>query len=226
MKSLRTITIFIVMMTIGIPSSGYSQSINNLDQNIYTTVKIGDQTWMGQNLDVSHFRNGDPIPEASTDEAWEKAGVEKKPAWCYYEASADHGKVYGRLYNWYAVNDPRGLAPKGWHIPSEEEWNILSVFLGGEEKAGGKVKEKGMTHWKTPNKGATNESGFAALPSGLIYSFGGCVKLGIEGYWWTSKANGDETAMLYSLSYENAILTDLFLNKGVGIAVRCIKDPA
>jgi uncharacterized protein (TIGR02145 family) len=224
MKLLHTLGTLFLTTSMGILSPGLAQSISYVDQITYETIKIGDQGWMGQNLNVIHFRNGDPIPEVNTDEAWDKASEEKKPAWCYYEFSADQGKVYGKLYNWYAVNDPRGLAPKGWHIPSEEEWNVLSGFLRGEEKAGGKLKEKGTTHWKTPNMGATNETGFAALPSGLIYSFGGSVKMGIEGYWWTSTANGEFTAIQYSLSYENGMLTNLFLNKGVGVAVRCIKD--
>jgi uncharacterized protein (TIGR02145 family) len=224
MKPQKISAFLFITFCLGIPILLHGQSVTDFDGNTYPTVKIGTQTWMGQNLNVSRFRNGDPIMEAKSDETWEKASEEKKPAWCYYDFSADQGKVYGKLYNWYAVNDPRGLAPKGWHVPSEEEWNMLSGFLGGEEKAGGKLKENGITHWKTPNSGATNESGFAAMPSGLIYSFGGCVKMGIEGYWWTSKADGDETAILYSMSYQNATLTNLFLNKGVGIAVRCVKD--
>ena len=215
--------LFLVIWT-NIPILLHGQSISDHDGNVYKTVKIGNQTWTAQNLNVSHFRNGDPILEVKSDEEWDKASEEQKPAWCYYEFSADQGKVYGKLYNWYAVNDPRGLAPKGWHVPSEVEWQVLSEMLGGEEKAGGKLKEKGTTHWKAPNLGATNETGFTGLPSGLIYSFGGCVKKEIEGYWWSSKTNGEFTAILYSLSYENGIFTNLFLNKGVGVAVRCVKD--
>lgn len=214
----------VICLSASLLSTVVAQSLTDPDGNTYNTTKIGAQTWMSQNLEVSHFRNGDPIPEITTDEEWEKAGLERKPAWCYYEGSAEQGKIYGKLYNWYAVNDSRGLAPKGWHIPTEQEWVVLSKTLGGDELAGKKLKEKGTAHWKSSNESSTNESGFAALPGGLNYSFGTFVDVGITGYWWTSTANGDETAVLYSLSYKDSALTNLFLNKGVGISVRCVKD--
>lgn len=201
-----------------------AQSISDFDGNVYTTVKINQQIWLGQNLNTSHFRNGDPIPEVKTDEEWEKAGNEQKPAWCYYEYNLDQGKTYGKLYNWYAVNDKRGLAPKGYHIPTVQDWNTMSSYLGGGEKAGGQLKEKGMAHWKSPNTEATNSSGWNGLPGGLNYSFGTFVGVGNTGYWWTSVENGEVTANVYSLSFENSTLFDLFLNKGVGLSIRCIKD--
>ena len=122
------------------------------------------------------------------------------------------------------MNDSRGLAPQGWHIPSDKEWNTLSSAFGGDEKSGGKLKEKGTVHWKSPNNEATNESGFTALPGGLNYSYGTFVKKGTTGYWWTTVEDGDDTAILYSLNYEDGALFNLFLNKGVGISVRCMKD--
>lgn len=224
MKPTRTSYIPVVCLYVWLLPTTLAQSVTDQDGHTYSTTKIRDQAWMGQNLDVSHFRNGDPIPEVTTDEEWEKAGLERKPAWCYYEGNAEQGKTYGKLYNWYAVHDSRGLAPKGWHIPTEQEWMELSKSLGGDELAGKKLKEKGTAHWKSPDQGATNESGFSALPGGLNYSFGTFVDMGITGYWWTSTANGEETAILYSLSYKDSVLTNLFLNKGVGISVRCVKD--
>ena len=104
------------------------------------TVTIGTQVWTTKNLDVSTFRNGDVIPQASTDEAWEAAGENKQPAWCYYDNDPKNGTKYGKLYNWYAVNDPRGLAPAGYHIPTDAEWTVLSDYLGGEDVAGKKMK--------------------------------------------------------------------------------------
>ena len=104
------------------------------------TVTIGKQVWMTKNLDVSTFRNGDPIPEAKTDEAWKAAGENKQPAWCYYDNDPKNGTKYGKLYNWYAVNDPRGLAPAGYHIPTDAEWTVLTNYLGGEDVAGKKMK--------------------------------------------------------------------------------------
>lgn len=224
MKLQKMLAILLFNMTFGLPILSIAQSISDMDGNMYTTVKINQQTWLGQNLNVSHFRNGDPIPEVRTDEEWEKAGNEHKPAWCYYENSTAQGKTYGKLYNWYAVNDPRGLAPKGYHIPTDQDWNTMSSYLGGGEKAGGKLKEKGMAHWKSPNTEATNSSGWNGLPAGLNYSFGTFVGVGSTGYWWTSVENGEVTANVYSLSFENSTLFDLFLNKGVGLSVRCIRD--
>ena len=103
-------------------------------------VAIGTQVWTTKNLDVATFRNGDAIPQAKTDEEWNAAGENKQPAWCYYENKAANGTKYGKLYNWYAVNDYRGLAPAGWHVPTDEEWTVLSTFLGGEAVAGKKMK--------------------------------------------------------------------------------------
>ncbi len=224
MKLQKILVILFFTMTLGLPILTTGQSVADVDGNSYTTIKINQQVWLGQNLNTSHFRNGDPIPEVTTDEAWEKAGTEQKPAWCYYENSTDQGKTYGKLYNWYAVNDPRGLAPKGYHIPTVQDWNTMSSSLGGGDKAGGKLKEKGMTHWKSPNTEATNSSGWNGLPGGLNYSFGTFVGVGSTGYWWTSVEDGEVTANVYSLSFENSTLYDLFLNKGVGLSVRCIRD--
>ena len=106
------------------------------------TVTIGTQVWMTKNLDVATFRNGDPIPQAKTNEEWKKAGENQQPAWCYYDNDPANGAKYGKLYNWYAVNDSRGLAPVGYHIPSDAEWTKLTDFLGGESVAGTKMKSK------------------------------------------------------------------------------------
>ena len=104
------------------------------------SIKIGTQVWTAKNLDVATFRNGDAIPQAKTNEEWEAAGENKQPAWCYYENNTANGTKYGKLYNWYAVVDARGLAPGGWHVPTDEEWTVLSTFLGGEAVAGKKMK--------------------------------------------------------------------------------------
>ena len=124
-----------------VSSSAFSQS----------EVKIGNQIWMSKNLDVSTFRNGEAIPEAKSKEEWSKAGENKTAAFCYYEYRSNNGKVYGKLYNWYAVNDSRGLAPKGYHIPSDEEWIIVTDFLGGSDIAGKKMKSK--NGWKSIEEG-------------------------------------------------------------------------
>ena len=128
------------------------------DGRVYKTVKIGSQVWMAENLNASIFRNGDPIPQAKTDEEWNRAGKNKQPAWCYYNNDPANGAKYGKLYNWYAVNDLRGLAPVGYHIPSDAEWTRLTDYLGGAEKAGPKMKSK--QGWPEHGYG-TNSSGRA-----------------------------------------------------------------
>lgn len=120
--------------------------VKNTPSGPYKTVTIGTQVWMKENLNVSTFRNGDPIPEAKTDEEWERAGEEGKPAWCYYNNDPKNGTKYGKLYNWYAVNDPRGLAPSGYHVPTNEEWKMIKDFLGDD--AGTKMKStRGWDNW-------------------------------------------------------------------------------
>jgi uncharacterized protein (TIGR02145 family) len=129
------------------------------------TVTIGKQVWMAKNLNVEVFRNGDSIPEVKTNEEWEKAWKKGKPAWCYYDNNPANGTKYGKLYNWFAVNDPRGLAPKDWHIPSDSEWTVLTDFLGGEDVAGKKMKS--TSGWQNNGKG-NNKSGFSCLPGGCL----------------------------------------------------------
>ena len=119
------------------------------------SIKIGTQTWTTKNLDVATFRNGDGIPQAKTDEEWETAGENKQPAWCYYENNAANGTKYGKLYNWYAVNDARGIAPAGYHIPTDEEQTVLSTFLGGEDVAGKKMKSTSGWNSYTPGGSKT-----------------------------------------------------------------------
>jgi uncharacterized protein (TIGR02145 family) len=151
--------------------------------------EIGNQIWMTENLNIDHFRNGDPIPEARTAEEWIKAGENNQPAWCYYENRTvqddpDNGTKYGKLYNWYAVNDRRGLAPKGWHIPTDDEWTILTNYLGGEDVAAKKLKSK--TGWKENGNGS-NKSGFNGLPSGYRHpTLEMPYNLGQSGLWWTT----------------------------------------
>ena len=191
-------------------------------------VKIGTQVWMAENLNVATFRNGEPIPEAKTDEEWNKALVNHQPAWCYYNNDPVNGKKYGKLYNWYAVNDPRGLAPRGWHIPTSDEWTTLSDFLGGDDNAGTKMKSK--TGWKVGCNG-TNSSGFNGLPGGWRYNDGIFSDIGTHGFWWSStESEFDREYHAQDLVY------DLHLNDCSGkaygrsrdkhdyLSVRCLRD--
>jgi uncharacterized protein (TIGR02145 family) len=190
----------------------------------WNIVKIGDQEWMVKNLSVSMFRNGDIIPEAKSKDSWENAGHKGQAAWCYYENDQNNEGDYGKLYNWYAVNDPRGLAPEGWHIPSNDEWQILVEFLGGDKIAGGKRKEIGTAFWKTPNKGATNQSGFAAPAGGLRYGNGEFNDLNDDAYFWTTTEYDEDHAWYYILGYYFPNIYQSDYDKKSGFSIRCIKD--
>jgi uncharacterized protein (TIGR02145 family) len=184
-------------------------------------VRIGEQIWAVRNLDLTTFRNGDDIPQAKTNEEWQKAGSQGKPAWCYYGNNIHNGKKYGKLYNWFTVNDPRGLAPAGWHVPSDSEWTRLIMFLGDENNAG--VKMKSTKGWEDIGNG-TNSSGFSALPGGYR-NFNGAFDFFItNGYWWSSSEENDSNARYYNLYYFNNIVTKNSDPKKVGFSVRCIRD--
>ena len=182
---------------------------------------IGTQVWNSENLNVDHFRNGDIIPEAKKAEEWEAAGHAKRPAWCYYDNDLKNGKKYGKLYNWYAVNDTRGLAPSGWHVPSDAEWTILSTYLGGKDVAGKKMKS--TTGWNDNGNGS-NSSGFSGLPGGQCYFFGNFFYVGNYGYWW-SASEYDEGGAWYRRFYDgNSSLFRHNDGKFHGFSVRCVKD--
>jgi uncharacterized protein (TIGR02145 family) len=190
----------------------------------FDSVKIGNQIWMKENLDVDRFRNGDTISEIKSESEWQKAGENKQPAWCYYENDSANGKIFGKLYNWYAVNDARGLAPKGWHIPSDEEWTTLTDYLGGDDATGGKMKSTGTQYWNSPNKGATNESGFSGLPGGFRYDDGGFFYIGSYGYWWGSSEGITGSAWYRNLYFDGSDVYRYYYVKDYGFSVRCLRD--
>ena len=185
------------------------------------TVTIGTQVWMTKNLDVSTFRNGDPIPEAKTVEEWLAYSGAREPAWCYYDNDPKNGEKYGKLYNWYAVNDARGLAPAGWHIPSDDEWTILRDYLGGVKTAGYKMKSK--SGWKENGNG-TNSSGFSGLPGGYRNIDGAFNYIGRLGYWWSSTESDADIAWDRVLLYGNGDVNRGSSLKGRGLSVRCLRD--
>ena len=185
-----------------------------------TGLIIGTQRWMPANLTVAKYRNGDPIKQVKNPGAWANLTT---GAWCWYNNDSVNGRIYGRLYNWYAVNDPRGLAPTGWHIPSDAEWTTLATFLGGDAIAGGKMKEIGTTHWLSPNVGATNSSGFTALPGGMRQN-GGSVLLGSWSSWWSSTPGDNDMICGRFIFVSDINLGRSLTEKDFGYAVRCIKD--
>ncbi|MFZ9940231.1 MAG: fibrobacter succinogenes major paralogous domain-containing protein, partial [Bacteroidia bacterium] len=183
-------------------------------------VVIGTQTWMSKNLNVDRFRNGDLIRYAASASEWKDAGESGEAAWCYYDNKPENGDDYGKLYNWYAVNDSRGLCPTGWHVPSDEEWTTLENDLGSS--AGGKLKS--TTGWNSPNAGATNSSGFNALPGGYRGSFGGFGSVGNDGgYWWSSSDAGSGSAWYRYLNYYAAVVNRSNFDLRVGFSVRCAR---
>ena len=193
-------------------------------------VSIGSQVWMVENLNVDKFRNGEPVPQAKSAEEWKLAGDNKQAAWCYYNNKAANGEKYGKLYNWYAVNDTRGLAPAGWHIPSVEEWKALEDYLGGYQEAGNKMKTS--SGWKKDSKigggSGTNESGFSGLPGGIRYYHVTFDQLGFGGDWWSSTEGGktfESDAMTVGLGYlSGQSLSGGGSLKENGLSVRCVRD--
>jgi uncharacterized protein (TIGR02145 family) len=187
---------------------------NNLE---FATVKIGSQVWSTSNLNVSRYRNGDEIPEVQDIDAWSKLTT---GAWCYYENKTENGDKYGKLYNWYAVNDLRGLAPEGYHIPSDAEWTILTDFLGKESWIG----LKSRNGWQDSYNG-DNKSGFSGLPGGLNYGHS-FANIGYAGYWWSSVETKFYKASSFSLlGYRTeSFVTRSNHSKRSGLSVRCIRD--
>ena len=189
-------------------------------------IQIGGKMWMSVNLSVGVFSNGDSIPHMTTDEEWMKACKNGQPAWCYYDNDPADEARYGRLYNWFAASDPRGLCPSGWHVPSDKEWTDLENAVGGRSVAGGKLKAAGNGIWKAPNTGATDEVRFAAMPAGFRRAdakryFGDA---GSYTVWWSSRQK-----TLSVLVFTRAIMHDKakvirgMAHQNSGVSVRCIK---
>ena len=199
-----------------------TNTVSDVDGNVYQTVSICNKTWTKSNLNVTHYRNGDEIPQVTNDAQWAALTT---GAWCYYANTSSNGTTYGKLYNWYAVNDPRGLAPLGYHIPTDGEWISLTQCVGGVGY-GGKLKEAGTVNWLTPNVEATNSSGFTALPAGIRSFYDGTFSdLQRDTAWWSSTQAGASTdAWTRGLSYATGTVSRNDMFKKHGLSVRCVKD--
>lgn len=185
----------------------------------YPAVTICCQSWMTKNLEVTTYRNGDPIPQVTDPTAWQNLTT---GAWCYYNNDPNNGPIYGKLYNWYAVNDPRGLAPQGWHIPTHFELTTLSNCLGGDNNTViSRLKEFGTARWASPNT-ATNSSGFTALPGGFKDVTAGFTGLGNSTVFWSSTSTGNIGVLYIDTANNPPISTSD--NPKYGNSVRCIKD--
>jgi uncharacterized protein (TIGR02145 family) len=190
------------------------------DGNAYPTFTIGTQVWMAENLRVTHYRNGDVIPNVTDGGAWAALTT---GAYCWYNNDQGTNAKYGTLYNWHAVDDSRGLCPAGWHAPTDAEWTTLTTYLGGQSVAGGKMKSVSAL-WQSLNIDATNSSGFSGLPGGARYGSGGFNFVGGYSLWWTSTEEDDDYAWYRSISYGYPEVSRFDSYKEGGLSVRCLRD--
>jgi len=189
------------------------------DGKTYTTIKIGSQWWMMENLKETKYRNGNAIPNVTDGSTW--AGL-ASGARCAYNNSETTANTYGYLYNWHAVDDSRNLAPSGWRVPTDADWTALTNYLGSH--AGGKMKTTGTTHWESPNEGATNESGFSALPGGYRYYTGYFYYLGSHALFWSATERYTGNAWRRYLGYRGSDVHRGDGNKRNGFSVRLVRD--
>jgi len=200
---------------------GTLKTVTDRDGNIYNTVRIGTQVWLKQNLKTTKYNDGTSIPNITVNTDWQAVTT---PGYCWYNNNVSYKSVYGALYNWYSVNTAK-LCPTGWHVPTDAQWTTLATYLGGESVAGGKLKEAGTTHWISPNTGATNSSGFTALPGGYRDGTGPYYIIGYNGYWWSStQYSTTPNAWNRSIPFGS---TNVFRNldqERHGFSVRCLRN--
>lgn len=204
---------------------GSRETVSDTEGNIYTTVQIGTQVWMAENLRSTYFSDGNPIELVEDYDEWANLTL---PAYSWYNNDSLNSVDYGALYNCYAIETEK-LCPEGWHIPSDEDWIKLESKLGGASIAGAAMKEAGLAHWKTPNTQASNESGFNALPGGYRSYNGTFNLLRIDGFWWSSSEKswyGSTNTVIYrNLKYDGPDLYREVAMKANGFSVRCVKNP-
>lgn len=207
----------------GVKSNEVDFTIKPSYSGSYEIVYIGNQIWMKKNLNVENYRNGDSIPQVTNKEIWDTL---KTGAWCYYNNDPQNGDIYGKLYNWYAVRDPRGLAPAGWHIPDNFEFRELKLYLG-DTYAGGKLKTTGTLEggdglWHSPNEGATNESDFSAVPGGIrAVTF---ENIASYCFLWSESEYMSIFAPYWRISFDDVFFGNSYIGENCGLSVRCVKD--
>ncbi len=222
------LTILAVMLFIS--CSEDESTIKSGDPDNFETVTIGSQVWMTKNLDVTHYRNGDPIPQVTDPTEWAALTT---GAWCYYDNDPENGAIYGKLYNWYAVNDSRGLAPEGWHVPSDSEWKTLEMALGMSQSEADDWVHRGTDEgsklagnaslWNSgdlKNNANFGTSGFSALPGGYRYFNGTFNLVGYHGYWWSSSGYNAKNAWNRYLYYDNSKVHRHTPNRGISVNLR------
>jgi uncharacterized protein (TIGR02145 family) len=197
--------------------------VSDVDGNSYNVVIIGSQLWMTENLKTTKYSDGTAIPLVTDNTAWNNLTT---PGYCWYNNdSASYAQTYGALYNWYTV-DNCNLCPTGWHVPSDAEWTALTDYLGGESVAGGKLKESGTANWNEPNTGATNETGFTALPGGYRSHLGIFDDIGEGGGWWSASKDGPSKAYGRVMGYNHEHVLGGSYDHGFqgGFSIRCVMD--
>lgn len=212
------------------PAQNYG-TMTDQQGNVYRTIVIGTQEWMAENLKTGIYRNGEAIGEVTDNGQWQALA---SGAWSYYNNDPQRECPYGRLYNWFAVADPRNLCPSGWHLPSDAEWSALIGHLDpandptavGTQSttAGGSLKSAGQLYWQSPNTDATNTSGFSALPGGFRNVGGPFVAISGSGWWWSATAPDTDNAYARQLTASGGNVNRLSTDQNRGYAVRCVKD--
>lgn len=220
-------------MQISVKEASSSETVTDIDGNVYQTVQIGNQIWMAENLKVTHYRNGEAIAEVTGDSDW---GLLSTGAYCSYNNDASYGEEYGFLYNFYAVENSNKLAPEGWHVATDEDWKELEMSLGMTQEAADndewrgtdeddKLKETGTSHWLSTDNGTNNSSGFTAIPGGYRSNnagyFGGIRKIA---YFWSINEQSNTRNWIRRMDYNKAGIFRYHYDKQSGYSVRCVKD--
>ena len=222
---IRIAVVIIIIILIQSCTKEVDNVIRDIDGNVYTSVTIGAQVWMVENLKTTKYKDGTAIPLVTDNSSWAALTT---PGYCWYNNDITNKSIYGALYTWIVVdvasNGGKNICPTGWHVPTDVEYTTLTNYLGGEDVAGGKLKETGTAHWLTPNTGATNQSGFTGLPSGYRYSNGEFFAIGYNGYWWSSTEYSAEYSSFRSMYYYASNVYRDNYDKQFGFSVRCLRD--
>jgi uncharacterized protein (TIGR02145 family) len=223
--SLDTIVIFLLSLSISFNTIAQesTETVHDIDGNVYPIITIGKQGWMKEDLKTTRYSNGDSINTTTPATLDITNEPTPKLQWAY-DGNKSNVEIYGRLYTWYAATDDRNICPTGWHVPTYADWSTLTTYLVGEYVAGGKLKEKGTTHWKSPNTGATNESGFTALPGGYRYGNGTFYDIGGTGNWWSSTEVSTINAWCYTMYNNLRNVNKHYGKKTNDLSVRCVRD--
>ena len=197
--------------------------VSDIDGNKYKVITIGNQKWLQQNLQTAHYNNGAPIAEIEDSAAWHNIynTGSQTAAWCYYNGNDSNNAIYGKLYNWYVVTDPRGVCPAGYHVPTDSDFIILSNYLGGDAVAGGHLKSTSGL-WEQPNWLGYNSAGFTGLPGGYRGNFGGSHDLGTWGLFWSSTPAENNNAWFRDLYYQGPVFGRDSILKEFAHSVRCV----